>query len=104
MARTLSKTTQWYLKAAYQGNSYAQYALGYMYDEGENVEQNYKQAMCWYLKSADQGNGDAQNNIGIMYRDGNGVKQDSAQEKEWFSQSCDNGLELGCDTLQVFSE
>ena len=37
------------------GDADAQYNLGWMYDEGEGVEQDFKEAVKWYQKAADQG-------------------------------------------------
>ena len=42
--------------AAKKGNAYAQCLVGYLYDVGDGVEQNYKTAVDWYRKSADNGN------------------------------------------------
>ena len=39
-----------------KGMRYAQYNLGWMYDEGQGVAQDDKQAVYWYRKAADQGN------------------------------------------------
>jgi TPR repeat protein len=42
-------------KAAEQGDAEAQCALGYMYEVGRGVPQNYEEAERWYLLSAAQG-------------------------------------------------
>ncbi|MBM3522441.1 MAG: SEL1-like repeat protein, partial [Alphaproteobacteria bacterium] len=41
---------------AEQGNAYAQYNLGVMYDNGWGVAQDYAEAERWYRLAADQGN------------------------------------------------
>ena len=51
---------------AEQGNASAQYNLGLMYDMGQCVSQDYKQAVYWLTKSAKQGNAKAQTNLGFM--------------------------------------
>ncbi|KAF8947428.1 hypothetical protein BGZ52_007849, partial [Haplosporangium bisporale] len=56
---------EWYLKAADQGHMGAQFNIGFLYDDGQGVPQDYSQAMKWYLKAADQGDMDAQLNIGL---------------------------------------
>ena len=38
------------------GNAVAQARLGWMYEKGEGVPQDYAQAAAWYLKAAEQGN------------------------------------------------
>jgi hypothetical protein len=58
-----------------------------MYDRGEGVPQNYREALRWYRKAADQGNAIAQYNIGAMYASGHGVPQDYVTAHMWFSLS-----------------
>ena len=41
-------------KLAEQGYAEAQYVLGYMYDEGAGVPQDFKEAVRWYRKAAEQ--------------------------------------------------
>ena len=53
--------------------------LGYMYDEGRGIGQDYKQALNWYRKAVEQGNADAQCNLGNCYYNGNGVTKDYSQ-------------------------
>jgi hypothetical protein len=58
------------------GDADAQYNLGAMYDFGQGVEQDFKEAVKWYRKAADQGLAEAQFNLGMMYDQGQGVEQD----------------------------
>ena len=44
---------------AEQGDAYAQYNLGVMYDKGIGVPQHHKTAVKWYTLAAKQGNEDA---------------------------------------------
>ena len=46
--------------SALNGNVVAQFCLGFMYDEGLGVVQDYAEAVQWYRKAADQGNAGAQ--------------------------------------------
>ena len=55
---------------AEKGNVRAQYNLGAMYDNGEGVEQDFKEAVKWYRKAAEQGQVYAQSNLGGMYANG----------------------------------
>lgn len=43
------------IKKAEQGDIEAQDELGYMYEHGEGVEQDYAKAIQWYEKAAAQG-------------------------------------------------
>ena len=55
-------------KAAEQGDSEAQYNLGFMYDQ--SVPEDKAEAVRWYRLAAEQGHVDAQFNLGIMYARG----------------------------------
>ena len=58
---------------AEQGAVDAQNNLGLMYDLGQGVPQDDKEAVKWYRKSAEQGLAIAQHNLGWMYDNGRGV-------------------------------
>lgn len=51
---------------AKQGEPSAQYNLGLMYDNGEGVPEDDKQAIKWYRLAAWQGYAKAQYNLGLM--------------------------------------
>jgi TPR repeat protein len=76
---------------AEQGLAAAQYNLGYMYDKGHGVTQDYKQAVDWYRKAAMQGNAGAQYNLGVMYGNGQGVIQDYVRAHMWFNLAAARG-------------
>lgn len=76
---------------AIQGDPEAQYSLGYMYENGEGVPQDYVKAVEWYSKAADQGDGDGQFNLGVMYKNGEGVSQDYSKAFELYSKAADQG-------------
>jgi len=69
---------------AEQGDDGAQLNLGYMYDNGLGVPQDYKEAIKWYRRAAEQGNDRAQYNLGLMYDIGNGVPQDYVRAHMWY--------------------
>lgn len=79
------------LSAAEQGDDVAQHFLGFMYDSGKGVKQDYAEAAVWYRKAAEQGNPFAQSQLGLLYADGSGVKQDSAEAAFWFRKSTEPG-------------
>ena len=58
---------------AEQGHADAQAYLGYCYDVGKGVTQDYAQAVYWYQKAAEQGNVAALKNLGLCYEYGKGV-------------------------------
>ena len=76
---------------AEQGNASAQFNLGNMYNNGEGVTQDYKQAVKWYRKSAEQGDDSAQHNLGLMYVRGKGVTQDYVLAHMWWNIAASSG-------------
>jgi hypothetical protein len=49
-----------------RGDALAQNNIGWLYEKGWGVAQDYAQAMSWYRKAADQGNASAQKNMQRM--------------------------------------
>ena len=82
---------KWYRKAAEQGHASAQSNLGFMYDTGKGVPQDYGAAMKWYRKAAEQGHAFAQYNLGFMYDTGKGVIQDNAVAHMWWNLAAAQG-------------
>jgi TPR repeat protein len=82
---------EWYRRAAERGDANAQNNIGFLYDKGLGVGQEYTQAALWYRKAAEQGNADAQNNIGLLYTKGLGVPQDYTEAMQWFRKASDQG-------------
>ena len=80
---------------AEQGNDAAQYILGLIYQNGQGVLQDYKEAVYWFRLSAAQEHRNAQYQLGKMYQDGQGVDQDYALAHMWFKLCGSNGDE-GC--------
>jgi hypothetical protein len=73
------------LEIARKGNAKAQYSLGDIYDRGEGVAKDYKEAVRWFQLSAAQGYAPAQHNLGVMYAMGQYVPQDDIQAYMWLS-------------------
>jgi TPR repeat protein len=70
---------------AEKGNSTAQDNLGQMYQQGEGVTQDYKEAVKWYRLSARRGNAMAQYHLGQMYNQGRGVEQSYVRAHMWYN-------------------
>ncbi len=68
-----------------QGNAVAQAVLGWMYEHGQGVPQDYAQALIWFRKAAEQGLTLAQFKLGLMYGQGQGVPQDDVRAHMWFN-------------------
>ncbi len=80
-----------WLPLAAQGDIDAQFALGFLYNTGQGVPQDYAQAHKWYLKAAAQGHATAQVNLGVLYANGQGVPSDYAQARKWYLKAAAQG-------------
>jgi hypothetical protein len=82
---TVIQTFNYYLKAAEQGDAYAQAILGTLYLAGRGVQQNYTEAVKWYRKAAEQGFAGAQASLGLCYMEGFVVPQDFVEAYKWLN-------------------
>jgi TPR repeat protein len=73
------------------GNPAAQHDLGFMYDKGLGVQQDYAKAAVWYRRAAEKGEPLAQNNLGILYAVGKGVPQDYVLAYMWLNLAAARG-------------
>ena len=65
------------------GAADAQYDLGFLYDNGYGVAQDYQAALTWYRKAAEQGHAYALWNLGVMHAHGIGRAKDYTQAEAW---------------------
>jgi hypothetical protein len=70
-------------KVAEQGDPAAQFALGARYATGEEVTQDYVEAVRWFISAAEQGHILAQATLGAYYWAGRGVPQDLTKAYYW---------------------
>ena len=83
------------------GHAVAQRKLGAMYEGGQGVDQDFKEAAKWFRKSAEQGDGDAQASLGLMYYQGRGALQDTTTAHMWFNTAVANGNEKARDHRDI---
>ena len=86
------------------GDKVAQSYLGWMYDNGEGVPQDYKEAVKWYTKAAEQGDATAQSMVGLCYADGRGVAKNPIKGYAWFNIAIANGektIHTLADSLEI---
>ena len=76
-----------------KGESWAQVALGQMYEHGNGVDQSYKQARKLYELSAVQGNVNAQFRLGFLHKNGK-VKEGPRDEvaKYYYELAAHDGM------------
>jgi len=68
---------------ARRGDARAQAELGFAYENGYGVPQNYIVAVIWYRRAARRGNATAQYLLGLMYDRGLGVHEDTIAAQKW---------------------
>ena len=78
---------------AEQGDPAGEARLGYLYQAGLGVSQDFAAAAQWYRLAAGHGNVAAQNNLGSLYLQGQGVPADPVQAAAWFSLAAAQGNE-----------
>lgn len=72
---------------AERGDAAAQSYLGFMFETGRGVPQNYTEAAMWYRRAAEQGDSLAQYSLGLLYDKGFGVPRDIVEASKWLNLS-----------------
>jgi len=72
---------------AAHGDSLAQSVLGYRFNNGIGVPQNYTEGFKWYRLSAAQGHAGSQSVLGVMYVAGRGIPINFVQALMWLKLS-----------------
>jgi TPR repeat protein len=76
-----------FIPLAERGNAPAQTYLGFLFETGRGVPQNYTEAAMWYRRAAEQGDSRAQYSLGLLYDRGQGVPQDIVEASKWLNLS-----------------
>jgi len=69
----------------------AQFELAQRYAVGNEVRQDYAEAVKWYRKAADQDYADAQFELARCYETGNGVRRNYAEAAKWYRLAAEQG-------------
>ena len=86
---------------AEQGFAGPQAVLGLLYDNGNGVIEDDKEAVRWYRLAADQGCALAQYGLGVSYANGNGVIKDDKEAVRWYRLAAEQGYVLAQHGLGV---
>ena len=78
-------------RLAEQGDISAQFKLGVMYYKGQEISQNYNEALNWFKKAAEQGLSEAQYNLGLVYYEGKGISLNYTKALKWFQKAAEQG-------------
>ena len=90
--RNYAEAVKWLRKAADQGISPAQSALGIMYFKGLGVRQDYVGAIKLFRLAADHGDAVGQFSLGVMYESGLGVQLNRAEALKLYRRAAGQGL------------
>lgn len=74
-----------HVERAYAGDRRAQAYLGYLYDKGHGVPQNFRTAAYWYHCAAAAGEPHAQFLLGLAHDRGRGVRMDFVLAYAWIN-------------------
>jgi len=78
------------LPRAERGDAAAQALLGFMFEHGRGVPQDYVAAVYWYTCAAEQGHPTAQYLLGLMYDRGQGVVRSDILAYKWLNLAAAN--------------
>lgn len=89
---------------AQEGNSKAQFNIGWMYHNGYGLAINDSTALSWWLKSAEQGNTDAFYTLADLYLAGFGVDKDKDVAMGWYIAAAERGHEASLEIIHALPQ
>lgn len=78
--------------------------LGYLYEKGLGLEQDFLHARSLYVRAASAGSAAAQNRLGVMYELGRGVERDYATAHRWYETAVVGGSAQAMTNLGTIYE
>ena len=91
--RNVKLGAEWFLKAAQQGHTEAQFAIGQCYFYGRGVPRDKVLGVEWYHLAALKDHRQATYALGECYSFGEGVDRHHAESLKWFSKSAAQGVQ-----------
>lgn len=91
MAKDPAKAADLYRQAAEGGDRVAACNLGYLYETGVGVAQNWADAVKWYRQAVEESEPRAQYNLAWCYEHGKGVPRDLRQARELYQAAAKQG-------------
>lgn len=83
-SKNYAESAIWDEKAASQGDTIAQWRMGYHYKDGIGVKTDYKKAVFWYEKAAEKNNPSSLHSLAEIYANGGyGIKKDLSIALQW---------------------
>ncbi len=91
-------------RGAADGNGKAMTYLGFLYERGIGVSQDYAMAIEWYQKGAANDDAQAMLYLGLLFENGLGVPKDYSKALEWYRKAADKGEEWAMRSIgQLYS-
>ena len=87
-------------KLADEGNADAMAALGDIYEEGDGIAKDKKQAVEWFSKAVEKGHAYAMYSLAELYKDGEGVAKSITKAKELYSAAAQKGYRKATEELR----
>jgi len=104
------KAIYWLEKAAHQGYSNSQTALGQLYhrkadwtSHKSKKQTYYEMAVQWYTKASKSNHALAQYQLAHCYEFGKGTNKDVEASKYWYKEACSNDVLQSCKKLLVLA-
>ena len=104
------KAIYWLEKAAHQGYSNSQTALGQLYQRKADwtthkskKQAYYEMAVQWYTKASKSNHAMAQYQLAHCYEFGKGTNKDVEASKYWCKEACSNDVLQSCKKLLVLA-
>ena len=86
------EANRWFLAAAQQENTVAQYEIALALVNGRGLERNEAEGAAWMTRAAEQGSLEAQTALGLFYQEGTGVEKSVTSAMHWFRKASDRGF------------
>ena len=83
------------ISSAQAGNPIAQVRLAMLYEAGDGVPRDKKEAFSWYLRAAQAGEPGAQSEVAGYYEEADGVTENWEIAAQWYQQSASQGWVKG---------
>lgn len=89
--RDLSRSVEWYRKAADGNIPAAQYMLGRLHASGEGVVRTVDESLQYHQQAAEQGYAESLFYIGLMYHAGSGLPKDVSKAVFFYQKAAERG-------------
>ena len=91
-------------QAALAGNARGALYTGVLFDTGQGVKQDFRQAMTWYVKAAELGSAAGAFNVGVLYDAGLGTAENLQAAASWYARAAAGGFGRGAYNLAMMYE